>query len=94
MFKQPVRDENFLDAAEDLDGPFVSALQDLARQHRITVISGMAERIADEPRAYNTVVVIGRPMASGWRPIASFTCTTPSAGPSRPTSGLATSTSR
>ena len=59
MFKQPVRDETFLDAAEDLDGPFVSALQDLARTHRINVISGMAERIADERRAYNTVVAIG-----------------------------------
>ena len=59
MFKQPVRDEKFLEAAEDLEGPFVSALQDLARQHQITVISGMAEAIADEPRAYNTVVVVG-----------------------------------
>src|SRR5688500_14780517 len=55
MFKQPVRDEKFLEAAEDLDGSFVSALQDLARQHRIAVISGMAERIAEEQRAYNTV---------------------------------------
>ncbi len=59
MFKQPVRDDTFLDAAEDLDGAFVSALGDLARQHGITVIAGMAERIADERRAYNTVVVIG-----------------------------------
>lgn len=59
MFKQPVRDDTFLDAAEDLDGPFVSALQDLARQHGMTVIAGMAERIAAERRAYNTVVVIG-----------------------------------
>ena len=59
MFKQPVRDDTFLDAAEDLDGPFVSALEDLAREHGMTVIAGMAERIADERRAYNTVVVIG-----------------------------------
>lgn len=59
MFKQPVRDETFLDAAEDLDGPFVSSLQDLARSHQIAIVSGMAERITDERRAYNTVVVIG-----------------------------------
>ncbi len=59
MFKQPVRDDTFLDAAEDLEGPFVSALQGVAREHGITVIAGMAERIADERRAYNTVVVIG-----------------------------------
>ncbi len=59
MFKQPVRDETFLDAAEDLDGPFVTALQELARAHRIAIVSGMAERIADERRAYNTVVVVG-----------------------------------
>lgn len=59
MFKQQVRDEKFLEAAEDLDGSFVSSLQDLARTHRISVIAGMAERISDEPRAYNTVVVIG-----------------------------------
>ena len=60
MFKQQVRDERFLDSAEDLDGPFVAALQELARANGIAVISGMAERISDERRAYNTVVVIGR----------------------------------
>jgi predicted amidohydrolase len=59
MFKQPVRDERFLQAAEDLDGSFVTALQELARSHEIAVVAGMAERIADENRAYNTVVVIG-----------------------------------
>jgi len=59
MFKQPVRDELFLESAEDLDGAFVTALQELARAHRISVVSGMAERIPDERRAYNTVVVIG-----------------------------------
>ena len=45
--------------AEDLDGPFVSALTDVAREHRTTVVAGMFERSEDPSRPYNTLAVVG-----------------------------------
>jgi predicted amidohydrolase len=46
--------------AEPLDGPFVSALSDLARQHQVSVVAGMFEPVdGDASRAYNTVVALG-----------------------------------
>jgi predicted amidohydrolase len=45
--------------AEPVDGAFVSALTEAARQHRTTVVSGMFETGPDDAHAYNTVVVVG-----------------------------------
>ncbi len=44
--------------AEPLDGPFVSALAEVAAETGATVVAGTFEP-ADEPRIYNTVVVVG-----------------------------------
>jgi deaminated glutathione amidase len=60
MYKQPVRDAAFLDNAEALDGPFASAIRDLARTHAIAVVVGMQERIEDERRAFNTLLIVDR----------------------------------
>lgn len=45
--------------AEPLDGPFVAALQDLARRHGATLVAGMFERAEDPERPYNTLVAVG-----------------------------------
>jgi predicted amidohydrolase len=46
--------------AEPLDGPFVTAVAELASRRAITVVAGMFESVADDPaRAYNTVVAVG-----------------------------------
>jgi deaminated glutathione amidase len=42
--------------AEDLDGPFVSALVEVAGDR--TIVAGMFERSADEQRPFNTLVVV------------------------------------
>jgi predicted amidohydrolase len=44
--------------AEDLDGPFVTALAEKARAHDTTVVAGMFERSEDPARPYNTLVVV------------------------------------
>jgi deaminated glutathione amidase len=44
--------------AEDLDGPFVKRLAELAATHDVTVVAGMFERSADPDRPYNTLVVV------------------------------------
>lgn len=46
------------DVAEPLDGRFVGALAVLAQRHRLAVVCGMYEAIADSPRVYNTVVAL------------------------------------
>lgn len=58
MFKQAVRDAQFLTAVEDLDGPFATRVREMAQEHRIAIIVGLAERIPDEDRAYNTLLVV------------------------------------
>src|SRR5262245_36084044 len=58
MFKQPVRDESFLDTAESLDGPFADRIRESARRHTIGIAVGMHERIEDERRAYNSVLLV------------------------------------
>ncbi|UNX55656.1 carbon-nitrogen hydrolase family protein [Georgenia sp. TF02-10] len=45
--------------AEPLDGQFVTALADLARAHRLTLLAGMVEDLADGGRPANTVVAVG-----------------------------------
>src|SRR5213082_1408626 len=46
--------------AEQMDGPFVSALVESASGNNVTVVAGMFETVSgDSGHAYNTVVVIG-----------------------------------
>ncbi len=51
------RKELIRDAAQALDGPFVTAMLDLSRDRRVTVIFGIHESSA-EPRPFNTLVAI------------------------------------
>ncbi|HVB11019.1 MAG TPA: carbon-nitrogen hydrolase family protein [Bacillota bacterium] len=44
--------------AEPVDGPFVSALGDLARRHHLAIVSGMYESIPGSEKAHNTSVAI------------------------------------
>lgn len=44
--------------AEDLDGPFVQRLTQLAVAHGVTLVAGMFERSEDPTRPYNTLVVV------------------------------------
>jgi predicted amidohydrolase len=44
--------------AEDLDGPFVKRLTELAAAHDVTVVAGMFERSEDPGRPYNTLAVV------------------------------------
>jgi predicted amidohydrolase len=45
--------------AQELDGPFVSALGRLAAAHEVWIVAGMFERSRDALRPYNTLVVLG-----------------------------------
>jgi len=56
MYEKKVVDSSFADAAQPVDGPFATALGDLAREHRIAVIAGMVEARPDGGRPYNTLV--------------------------------------
>jgi predicted amidohydrolase len=44
--------------AEDMDGPFVTALHTLAKEHAVTVVGGMFECSTDPDRPYNTLAVV------------------------------------
>lgn len=44
--------------AEDLDGPFVKRLTELAGVHGVTIVAGMFERSEDPSRPYNTLAVV------------------------------------
>jgi predicted amidohydrolase len=46
------------EAAEPLDGPFASALADLAREHGLWLAAGLWERIPGSDRVYNVAVLI------------------------------------
>jgi len=59
MFKQAVRDDAFREAAEELDGPFATAIRELARTTEMAILVGMAERIPGSALCYNTVFVTG-----------------------------------
>lgn len=51
-------DESVSAHAQELDGPFVTALTVLAARHDIVVVAGLLERAADERRVRNTVVAV------------------------------------
>ena len=46
--------------AEPLDGPFVTELEQVAKERGTTVVAGMFETSADPARPFNTLVVAGR----------------------------------
>jgi predicted amidohydrolase len=54
----PTPGEDWLAAAEALDGPFVQALTSLAQRLRIHIAAGMLELSAEEKRISNTLVAI------------------------------------
>ncbi|TPW75869.1 carbon-nitrogen hydrolase family protein [Schumannella soli] len=55
----PQLDESWLEAAEDLDGPFVTALAALAAETGAVIVAGMAERIPGESQRFsNTLVAV------------------------------------
>ncbi|WP_328989481.1 carbon-nitrogen hydrolase family protein [Kribbella sp. NBC_01245] len=45
--------------AEPLDGPFVTALKEAAREHGTAIIAGMFETSCDAARPHNTLLAIG-----------------------------------
>jgi predicted amidohydrolase len=52
--------ESLVPVAEPLDGPFVGALGDAARRHRVAVVAGLYEPAPDGGRVFNTVVALDR----------------------------------
>ncbi|TRW80063.1 carbon-nitrogen hydrolase family protein [Mycolicibacterium sp. 018/SC-01/001] len=58
MFTAPAMDERFLASAESLDGPFVSALQETARQQAVTIVAGINETTDRADQIHNTLVAI------------------------------------
>jgi predicted amidohydrolase len=57
FFVHPLGAE-FVEAAEPLDGPFVSELGRLAVAHGIHIVAGLVERVADPARFSNTLVAV------------------------------------
>lgn len=57
-FTAPRFDERIVEHAEPLDGPFLTAVSQLAQQRSLGIVAGMIEAIPDRATAYNTVVMI------------------------------------
>lgn len=51
------RKEQIRDAAQAVDGPFVSRIREFSTPHELTVIFGIHEA-SDEPRPYNTLIAL------------------------------------
>lgn len=58
MYDLQQPDHRFIENAEPLDGPFVTALQQLATQYQIAIIAGTLEKVAGDPRPSNTLVAV------------------------------------
>jgi len=54
----PGQSEFLSDIAETPDGPFVTALADIAKQHHICLIAGIWEKITGEKRVHNTAIML------------------------------------
>lgn len=54
----PGQAEFLSDIAESIDGPFVTALADIAKQHGICLIAGVWEKIPGEKLVYNTALML------------------------------------
>jgi predicted amidohydrolase len=50
--------ESLSDIAEAIDGPFVTALGDIAKAHHICLMAGVWEKIPNEKRVYNTAIML------------------------------------
>ena len=59
MFTVPSMDQRFVDSAEDLDGPFVTGLRGLAKEHGLALVAGMNEALPGTGRISNTLVAAG-----------------------------------
>jgi deaminated glutathione amidase len=57
MFTVPTMDERFVASAESLDGPFVTAVRELAQREAVTVVCGINET-ADGDRIHNTLLAV------------------------------------
>ena len=71
MFTASTMDERFLGSAEPLDGPFVSALQELARREAVTIVAGMNETTDGAEQIHNTLLAIddGGEVAATYRKV-------------------------
>lgn len=58
MFTAPAMDERFLHSAESLDGPFVAALQSLARREAVTIVAGINETTDGPDQIHNTLIAV------------------------------------
>ncbi len=58
MYEKKVVDGTFAGAAEPLDGPFVTALSAIAAEHGVTLVVGIVESNPDDPRPFNTLLVV------------------------------------
>jgi predicted amidohydrolase len=55
---EPDLGQSFVDAAQPLDGPFVSGLAALASELRVHLVAGLVEKTAESNRFSNTLVVL------------------------------------
>ncbi|OIH98115.1 carbon-nitrogen hydrolase family protein [Curtobacterium sp. MCBA15_001] len=56
----PDIDDRFVGAAQPLDGPFVTGLRAIAREHGLALVVGVAETADDPDRFRNTLVAVDR----------------------------------
>ena len=54
-----VEGESVAEAAEALDGEFVTTLRKAAVEHGVAIVAGMFERSCDQHRPYNTLLAVG-----------------------------------
>lgn len=59
MHFEPDPSVGLVPTAEPVDGAFAQALRGLAREHRIAIVGGMSERLADRDRISNTLLAYG-----------------------------------
>lgn len=57
-YTPPTFDRRIVDNAQDMDGPFASSVRELAARHGIAVVVGMVERIPEEDRVHNTLLLV------------------------------------
>ncbi|WP_349899554.1 carbon-nitrogen hydrolase family protein [Parafrigoribacterium soli] len=58
MYEKKVVDASFGPASEPLDGPFVTALADLASSFGVAIVAGVVEANPDGRRPFNTLVAL------------------------------------
>ncbi|MBB4933511.1 putative amidohydrolase [Lipingzhangella halophila] len=59
MFTAPRVDHRFVDAAEPLDGPFVTGLSRIASEHGVHVVAGVNEEVPGSDHFLNTLLAMG-----------------------------------